>query len=218
MKTEITEKERQAIEESARKYCNIKSDLVIDEEERYYKDFQKYDGFKAGAGFALYELRKPSESVPTPDLESYRVLGRNTSIIPDRVKQGQIIPEPIGQTDEELTKGIESVIELCRLQGLDNYEAIKSFLVREITERVRFTIDEALLSSSRCQENDDKEIIDMFKRVATHDKIQENDVNVKLLEAFKIMIEEFLYPELSDQVFAVSNAKKAITNYEKQIK
>lgn len=35
-------------EEAARNYCNIPLDLVIDEEERYYKNFQKYDGFKAG--------------------------------------------------------------------------------------------------------------------------------------------------------------------------
>lgn len=32
----------------ARNFCNIKQDLVIDDEERYYKDFQKYDGFIAG--------------------------------------------------------------------------------------------------------------------------------------------------------------------------
>ena len=37
------------IEQEARLYCNIKESLVIDEEERYYKDFQKYDGFKACA-------------------------------------------------------------------------------------------------------------------------------------------------------------------------
>ena len=40
------------IEDAAREHCNIKKDLIIDEEERYYKDFQKYDGFKAGAEFA----------------------------------------------------------------------------------------------------------------------------------------------------------------------
>lgn len=40
------------IEEAARDHCNIKKDLIIDEEERYYRDFQKYDGFKAGAEFA----------------------------------------------------------------------------------------------------------------------------------------------------------------------
>ena len=37
------------VEKEARLYCNIKESLVIDEEERYYKDFQKYDGFKACA-------------------------------------------------------------------------------------------------------------------------------------------------------------------------
>jgi len=37
------------IEREARLYCNIKESLVIDAEERYYKDFQKYHGFKACA-------------------------------------------------------------------------------------------------------------------------------------------------------------------------
>ena len=37
------------IEKEARLYCNIKESLVLDEKERYYKDFQKYDGFKACA-------------------------------------------------------------------------------------------------------------------------------------------------------------------------
>ena len=40
------------IEEAAREFCNIKQDLVIDEEERYYQNFDKYDGFKAGVEFA----------------------------------------------------------------------------------------------------------------------------------------------------------------------
>ena len=36
------------IEEKAREHCNISKGLIIDEDERYYRDFQKYDGFKAG--------------------------------------------------------------------------------------------------------------------------------------------------------------------------
>ena len=45
------------VEEAARKHCNIKQDLVIDAEERYYKDFKKYDGFKAGVSFAEQQLK-----------------------------------------------------------------------------------------------------------------------------------------------------------------
>lgn len=41
-----------SIEEEAREYGNIDKDLIIDTEERYYKNFQKYDGFKAGVEFA----------------------------------------------------------------------------------------------------------------------------------------------------------------------
>ena len=40
------------IEEKAREHCNISKGLIIDEDERYYRDFQKYDGFKAGVEFA----------------------------------------------------------------------------------------------------------------------------------------------------------------------
>jgi len=37
------------IEWESRNHCNIKQDLIIDHEERYYKDFQKYDAFIDGA-------------------------------------------------------------------------------------------------------------------------------------------------------------------------
>ena len=37
------------IEGQSRNHCNIKQDLIIDYEERYYKDFQKYDAFIDGA-------------------------------------------------------------------------------------------------------------------------------------------------------------------------
>jgi hypothetical protein len=41
-------KTKEEIEKLARQHCNIKEDLIIDEEERYYKDFQKYDGYVEG--------------------------------------------------------------------------------------------------------------------------------------------------------------------------
>lgn len=51
-------------EQSARDFCNIKHDLMIDDEERYYKDFQKYDGFKAGFDesnrWVLFDDEKPN--------------------------------------------------------------------------------------------------------------------------------------------------------------
>ena len=54
----------ETIEDAAREHCNIKKDLIIDEEERYYKDFQKYDGFKAGAEFAQRWI-SVEEELPT---------------------------------------------------------------------------------------------------------------------------------------------------------
>ena len=49
MKPAIELPSDEEIEKEARLYCNIKESLVLDEKERYYKDFQKYDGFKACA-------------------------------------------------------------------------------------------------------------------------------------------------------------------------
>lgn len=41
-------KSKEEIEQLAKQLCNIPIDLVIDEEERYYKNFQKYDGIILG--------------------------------------------------------------------------------------------------------------------------------------------------------------------------
>lgn len=41
-------KTKQEIEQLAKQLCNIPIDLVINEEERYYKNFQKYDGIIQG--------------------------------------------------------------------------------------------------------------------------------------------------------------------------
>jgi len=42
-------KQETTLEEAARKYANIIHNRPLDDEERYYKDYQKYDGFIAGA-------------------------------------------------------------------------------------------------------------------------------------------------------------------------
>jgi hypothetical protein len=41
-------KTKEEIEQLAKQLCNIPIDLVIDEEERYYKNFQKFDGIVLG--------------------------------------------------------------------------------------------------------------------------------------------------------------------------
>jgi len=41
-------KSKKEIEQLAKQLCNIPIDLVIDEEERYYKNLQKYDGIILG--------------------------------------------------------------------------------------------------------------------------------------------------------------------------
>lgn len=45
----VNQKEEPTLEEAARKYANIIHNRPLDDEERYYKDYQKYDGFIAGA-------------------------------------------------------------------------------------------------------------------------------------------------------------------------
>jgi hypothetical protein len=44
-------KQETTLEEAARKYANIIHNRPLDDEERYYKDYQKYDGFVAGAKY-----------------------------------------------------------------------------------------------------------------------------------------------------------------------
>jgi hypothetical protein len=41
-------KSKEEIEQLAKQLCNIPIDLVIDEEEKYYKNFQKFDGVVLG--------------------------------------------------------------------------------------------------------------------------------------------------------------------------
>jgi hypothetical protein len=43
------EPKQETLEEAARKYANITHNRPLDEEERYYKDYQKHDGFIEGA-------------------------------------------------------------------------------------------------------------------------------------------------------------------------
>ena len=47
------------IELTARKYANITHNKEIDDEERYYKDYQKYDGFIAGYEQAIEDSKAP---------------------------------------------------------------------------------------------------------------------------------------------------------------
>jgi hypothetical protein len=67
------------IETAARNYCNIDLNLVLDEEERYYKDFQKYDGFKAGVEFAQRWI--PVEEEKPENMKSVLVMDNGCSPI-----------------------------------------------------------------------------------------------------------------------------------------
>ena len=46
------------VEEAARIFCNITHGRFLDSEERYYKDYQKYDGFIAGAQWQASQQSK----------------------------------------------------------------------------------------------------------------------------------------------------------------
>jgi hypothetical protein len=51
-----TPKQEPTLEEAARKYANIIHNRPLDDEERYYKDYQKYDGFVAGAKYQADDI------------------------------------------------------------------------------------------------------------------------------------------------------------------
>jgi len=46
------------IEKASRVYANITHNKPLDEEERYYKDYQKYDGFIAGANWQKEQTKE----------------------------------------------------------------------------------------------------------------------------------------------------------------
>ena len=52
----IIPKQKLTLEEAARKYANIIHNRPLDDEERYYKDYQKYDGFVAGAKYQADDI------------------------------------------------------------------------------------------------------------------------------------------------------------------
>jgi hypothetical protein len=49
------------IDQAARECANITHSRPLDEEERYYKDYQKYDGFVAGARWMMEQLNKQQD-------------------------------------------------------------------------------------------------------------------------------------------------------------
>ena len=51
----------QFIEEAARKYANITHNRPLDDEERYYNDYQKYDGFIEGAKWMMEQLKEQQD-------------------------------------------------------------------------------------------------------------------------------------------------------------
>lgn len=51
-------KNKEEIEQLAKQLCNIPIDLVIDEEERYYKNLEKYDGIIQGYNQCQQDMSK----------------------------------------------------------------------------------------------------------------------------------------------------------------
>ena len=124
----MTQQERQVIEEAAIDYA----DRIFEER---LGNIGAKNGFKAGADFALSELRKPSEEpkkiegIPEPliplwekiislDSESINVGTKNWIIasLIDGYNVGVAESEPIGQTDEDL---IQKITEILKKQSAD---------------------------------------------------------------------------------------------------
>ena len=69
-------KTKEEIEQLAKQLCNIPIDLVIDEEERYYKNLDKYDGIIQGYNQCLKDM---AEKIEVSDRTVYRHIKRLTN-------------------------------------------------------------------------------------------------------------------------------------------
>ena len=71
-------KSKEEIERLAKQLCNIPIDLVIDEEERYYKNLEKYDGIIQGYTQCQQDMDK---KYTEEDLRQAIIYGMNTKQI-----------------------------------------------------------------------------------------------------------------------------------------
>ena len=73
-------KSKEEIEQLAKQFCNIPIDLVIDEKERYYKNFQKYDGIIQGYTQCQEDMADKWISVKE-DLPKEKSLGQSDFVL-----------------------------------------------------------------------------------------------------------------------------------------
>jgi hypothetical protein len=76
-------KSKEEIEQLAKQLCNIPIDLVINEEERYYKNFQKYDGIIQG--YIQCQKDMVDKKYTEVDLENAFNSGKGYGV-PDNIK------------------------------------------------------------------------------------------------------------------------------------
>ena len=76
-------KTKEEIEQLAKQLCNIPIDLVIDEEERYYKNFQKYDGIIQG--YTQCQEDMADKKYTEKDIRKAIKFGQTMELLPEYV-------------------------------------------------------------------------------------------------------------------------------------
>lgn len=191
MKTEITEQERQTIEEAAIKY--IKSFFA----EGSHLERCCLMSFKAGAAFAPSELRKPSEELREKIKELLWSFSSDATVNPDTV--------------------LEDIIFLCSIHSpKTDKDLIQQIETLFVAYNAKFEINEWRGFTHRIKKLNNKSVATEIVKLIPSSRCRETDVNVELLEALKI-VREALYDN-DTTLKEIRMINRAIINAEKQSK
>jgi len=91
------------IEKASREYANITHDRPIDEEERYYKDYQKYDGFIAGANWQKEQMQEHTKQ----NIEALRSELKESSFWSNHYSEDVIMKDSIDSTINNYLENIK---------------------------------------------------------------------------------------------------------------
>ena len=101
-------KTKEEIERLAKQLCNIPIDLVIDEEERYYKNLEKYDGIIQGY------TQCQEDNKPFFTEETWNTMCSRISELQSELKNKKY-------TEEDIRKVIDETIKACNISQKQSY-------------------------------------------------------------------------------------------------
>jgi chromosome segregation ATPase len=128
-----TLQEHQTVDKLAREYANIKHDRPIDYEERYFKDYQKYDGFIAGYNSRQSEVTELKEVLR---LSEANYVGKNAELtkeIEELKYEKESLKQSIysyRQDIEKLNVGIKEAVEAFEGEGVLNTTWLLNHLIK----------------------------------------------------------------------------------------